>query len=88
MIFENQAGASHKIAYRLRDQHVPRSGDGGDARAGMHCDSSNVASYKLAFTGMKAAPYFNMERAHRIADGYGTAHRPRRPVKGGEEAVT
>jgi hypothetical protein len=37
--------------------------------------TGNVVAYELAFTGMKAAPYFKMERAHRIADGTGTARR-------------
>jgi hypothetical protein len=54
----------------------------------MHRDSSNVVAYEFAFTGMKAAPYFKIERADCIADGTGTAHRSRRPVEGGEEAVT
>jgi hypothetical protein len=55
LVYAGALGASDKIAYRLRDQHFVRSTEGSNARAGMHCNSSNGVAYKLAFTSMKAA---------------------------------
>ena len=48
-VFEIQAGASHQIAHRLRDQHFTWRSESSDAGTDVHCDSGKVVTHALAF---------------------------------------
>src|SRR5215471_5069134 len=88
LFLERQSGAGHEVAHRLRNQHFARRRKTSDARADVHRDPGNVVAYELAFPGVQATAHVKTERAHRIADRTGATNRTRRPIEGGEEAVT
>src|SRR5262249_53081338 len=50
-------------------------------------DAADVATAQLDLACVQPHPHLDANRAHRVADGTGTAHRSSRPVKGSQEPV-
>src|SRR5262249_21347403 len=64
------------------------AGSGGDARARMDGDASDVLAHHLALTGMQSRTDVNPDLSHLVADRTRGAHSTRGPVEGREKSVT
>src|ERR1700730_7043040 len=84
---ELESRPGHEIFDRVRDQHLARAGERGDARADMDGDAAALGAHHLAFAGMASGPHLEAERPYILGDRRRAAHGTGWPVEGREEPV-
>src|SRR5687767_8650653 len=78
----------HQVLHGARDDHLPRPGLAGHARADADGDSRELAVVQLALAGVQARAQLEPELTDVGDDRLRAANRSRRPVEGREETVS
>src|SRR4029079_3864834 len=86
-IDEDKTRAGGQILHRARDQHLGRAGERADAGADHHADPTDLAVDRLDLAGVHPRPDLQVERLQGLPDRLRAAHRARRAVERGAEAV-
>src|SRR5471030_2856068 len=85
---ETQPGAGHEILYCARDQNLASTGKRRDARTDMDGDAANIVAHHFALAGMEPGANVDAERSDFLGNSTGATNATRRPIEGGEKAVT
>src|SRR6188508_1852754 len=87
VLFELEARPGNEVADRARDEHLPRPGQGSDARADVDRDAGDLLLVQLTLAGVHADPNVEAEALHSLDDRLAAPNRARRPVEPREEPV-
>ena len=82
LVFELQPASGNEILDSRGNEDLGGFGQRRNPSANVHRDPENVIAGELDFSRVTSGSYFEAQRAHRICNGLGAAHRPRRPIEG------
>src|SRR5260370_40473876 len=86
-VFELDSRSRDEVDDCPRRKDFPCFGEGGHAGGDVNADPADVIAPQFDLARVDARPDLDAERADRIPDGAGTAHRSARSVEGGQNAI-